>query len=216
MDLTTSKNLGGVGAILMVVAGPLLIFAAPYAGLLALIGFILALIALKGLGDYYNESAIFNNALYGFIVGIVGGVVSVAVVFFTVLTSLTDFLYTLYPDWNGDWTALSGLTPDPSNLSLDNLMPLLGGLFAALIILFVFVILTAWLYRKSLNSVSVKSGVGMFGTAGLLLLIGAVLTIIIVGFLLIWIALILLAVAFFSIRTTAGPTPEAPAPPPPS
>jgi uncharacterized membrane protein len=209
MDLTTSKNLGGVGAILMIVA-PLIMFAAPIAGLLGLIGFILVLIALKGFGDYYNEIGIFNNALYGFIVGIVGGVVSVAVVFFTVLTSLTDFLDTLYPDWNGDWTALSGLTPDPSNLSLDNLMTLLGGLFAALIIL------TAWLYRKSLNSLSVKSGVGMFGTAGLLLLIGAVLTIIIVGFVLIWIALILLAVAFFSIRTTAEPPPEAPAPPPAS
>ncbi len=215
MDLTTSKNLGGVGAILMVVA-PLIMFAAPVAGLLGLIGFILVLIALKGFGDYYNEGGIFNNALYGFIVGIVGGVVSAAVVFFTVLTSLTDFLYTIYPDWNGDWTALSGLTPDPSNLSLDNLMPLVGGLFAALIILFVFVILTAWLYRKSLNSLSVKSGVGMFGTAGLLLLIGAVLTIIIVGFVLVWIALILLAVAFFSIRTAAGPPSEAPAPPPPS
>jgi len=215
MDLTTSKNLGGVGAILMFIV-PLISFASLYAGLLGLIGFILLLIALKGLGDYYNEDGIFNNALYGFIAAIVGGVVSVAVVIFTVLTSLTDFLYTLFPDWNGDWTALSGLTPNPSNLSLDNILPFIGGIFAALIILFVFAIITAWLYRRSLNSLSAKSGVGMFGTAGLLILIGAVLTIILVGFLLIWIAFILLAVAFFSIKTTAGTAPQAPTPPTPS
>jgi len=41
----------------------------------------------------------------------------------------------------------------------------------------------------------------MFGTAGLMILIGAVLTIVLVGFILLWVAMILLAVAFFSIKT---------------
>jgi len=209
MDLATSKNLGGVGAILMFIA-PLITFAAPYAGLLGLIGFILVLIALKGLGDYYNESGIFNNALYGFIVGIIGGVVSVGVFIGTALAVIADIGIS---DWTNpnEWTAAF-----TAEAALDSILTLLGGIVIAFVILFIFIILTAWFYRKSLNLLSVKSGVGMFSTTGLILLIGALLTIIIIGLLLIWIAVILLAVAFFSIKTTAGPAPEAPPPPPPS
>jgi uncharacterized membrane protein len=82
---------------------------------------------------------------------------------------------------------------------------------AAVIVLFVFLIITAIFLRKSLNLLSAKSGVGLFGTTGLLLLIGAVLTIIAIGLILIWIAFILLAIAFFYIK--AAP---AQATPPPS
>ncbi|MDH5448505.1 MAG: DUF996 domain-containing protein [Candidatus Bathyarchaeota archaeon] len=209
MDLATSKNLGGVGAILMFIA-PLLMFAASYAGLLGLIGFILVLIALKGFADHYKDAGIFNNALYGFITTIVGGVVAVGVFVITALTVVADLGI---DDWTSatEWTDLI-----TAEAALDSLLTLIGGIVAALIILFVFAILTAWLYRKSLGSLASKSGVGLFGTAGLLLLVGAVLTIIIIGLLLIWIAVILLAVAFFSIKTTAGPAPETPPPPPPS
>ena len=49
--------------------------------------------------------------------------------------------------------------------------------------------------------VSEKTGVRLFGTTGLLILIGAVLTIIGIGFILLRIALILLTIAFFSIKT---------------
>ena len=208
MDLTTNKNLGGVGAILMFIS-PLLTFAAPYTGLLGLIGFILVLIALKGVGDYYNENGIFNNALYGFIVGIIGGVVSIAVFIGTALAIIADIGIS---DWMNpnEWTAAF-----TTEAVLDSLLTLLGAIVIAFVILFITIILTAWFYRKSLNLLSTKSGVGMFGTAGLILLIGAILTIVVIGLLLIWIALILLAVAFFSIKTTAGPSPEAAPPPPP-
>jgi len=208
MDLTTNKNLGGVGAILMFIS-PLLTFAAPYTGLLGLIGFILVLIALKGVGDYYNENGIFNNALYGFIVGIIGGVVSIAVFIGTALAIIADIGIS---DWMNpnEWTAAF-----TTEAVLDSLLTLLGAIVIAFVILFITIILTAWFYRKSLNLLSTKSGVGMFGTTGLILLIGAILTIVVIGLLLIWIALILLAVAFFSIKTTAGPSPEAAPPPPP-
>jgi len=46
-----------------------------------------------------------------------------------------------------------------------------------------------------------RAHVGMFGTAGLMILIGAVQTIVLFGFILLWVAMILLVVAFFSIRT---------------
>ena len=198
MTIETSKILGGVGALLMFVG---IIPVISSYGVIELIGLILVMVALYNLASYYTERGIFNNALYGLIAGIVGGVIAVGVVILSVLTSLSDFLYTVYPNWNGDWSALSGLTPDTSNLSLDAIVPFLTGLFAALLILWIFAIIGFYFVRRSLTSLSAKSGVGLFSTAGLLMLIGAVLIIAVgIGLLLIWISMLLLAIAFFSIR----------------
>jgi uncharacterized membrane protein len=198
MSIGTSKILGGVGALLMFIG---IIPYINYFGVVEFIGLILVMVALYNLGSHYGEGGIFNNALYGLIVGIVGGVISIATVIITVLTSLTDFLHALFPDWNGDWTALSGLTPNPSNLTLGNITPFLAGIFAVLIILWVSSIIAAFFIRRSLGMLSAKSGVGLFSTAGLLLLIGAVLIVLFgIGLILIWISALLLAIAFFQIR----------------
>jgi uncharacterized membrane protein len=172
------------------------------------------MVALYNLASYYTERGIFNNALYGLIAGIVGGVIAVGTVILVVLNSLTDFLYTIYPNWNGDWSALSGLTPDTSNLSLSAIVPFITGIIVALIILWVFAIISFYFVRRSLISLSAKSGVGLFSTAGLLMLIGAVLIIALgIGLLLIWISLLLLAIAFFQIRPQqAQPATSAAAP----
>ena len=198
MAIETSKTLGGIGAILMFIG--VIPIVSTY-GVIELIGLILVMVALYNLGSYYAERGIFNNALYGLIAGIVGGVIAVGAVIVTVLSSLTDFLYEIFPSWNGDWAAISGLTPDPTNLTLDAIVPFLTGLFVALLVLWVFGIISFYFVRRSLISLSAKSGVGLFSTAGLLMLIGAVLIIAIgIGLLLIWIAILLLAIAFFQIR----------------
>jgi len=198
MSIETSKILGGVGALLMFIG---ILPYISFFGVIEIIGLILVMVALYNLGNYYREGKIFNNTLYGIIMGIVGGVISVAVIVITVLTSLTDFLYEIFPDWNGDWTALSGLTPDPSNISIDSIAPFLIGLFAVLIILWVFSIIAAFFVRRSFGTLSEKSGVGLFSTAGLLLLIGAVLIILFgIGLILIWISALLLAIAFFQLK----------------
>lgn len=198
MDIATSKNLGGVGALLMFIG------VIPYIntfGFIEIIGLILVMIALHSLASHYMERGIFNNALYALITGLVGGVISIASVIATVLPTLTEFLYAIFPDWNGDWTALSGLTPYTSNLSIETIMPFLLGIFVVFIILWVVSIFVAFFVRRSLRTLSAKSGVGLFGTAGLLMLIGAFLAIIFIGAFLVWISLLLIAVAFFSLRT---------------
>jgi uncharacterized membrane protein len=198
VSIETSKTLGGVGAILMFIG---IIPVISTYGVIELIGLILVMVALYNLASYYTERGIFNNALYGLIAGIVGGVVAVGTIFITVLTSLTTFIETIYPDWNGDWSALSGLTPDPSNITFEAIGPILTGIFATLIILWVFAIIATFFVRRSLISLSAKSGVGLFSTAGLLMLIGAVLIIAIgIGLLLIWIGALILAIAFFSLK----------------
>ena len=198
MTLESNKTLGGVGALLMVISPFSGFVAGVFSSVLGLVGLILVLIAMKGLANHYNEGGIFNNALYGVILTIVGGVVFGA----TIVVGAVGLL----ADLNLDWTTLSTDPAAISNMNWEELINfetlwshiaiILGGL----IILFIFVVIAAIFYRKSLTTLSEKTGVGLFGTTGLLLLIGAVLTIIGIGFLLIWVALILLTVAFFSIR----------------
>jgi uncharacterized membrane protein len=88
-------------------------------------------------------------------------------------------LSSLVIDWVNptEWTTL---IQDFTNLSV--LWTLIGSIIAALIVAFIFAIITAIFYRKLFNLLAAKSGVNMFATAGLLLLIGAVSTIIVVGF----------------------------------
>jgi uncharacterized membrane protein len=207
MTLESSKTLGGVGALLFVI-GFLGFFGTGYAGILSLIGIILTLIALKGIADHYNELGIFNNALYGTILIIIGIVAFIAVFVVAIINTIINS--------GVDWTNTVAL--QQYFMDLNNIMALLAPIVGALAVLFIFMILSAVFFRKSLTTLATKSGEKMFETAGLLWLIGAVLTIILLGFILIWIAWILIAVGFFSIRTTAAQPPAAqpqPSPPPP-
>lgn len=217
MNFYTSKNLSGVGALLVFVS----VFAVPFTpsfggAFIALIGFILMLVGVKGLADYYREAGIFNNMLYGTIAGIVGVVVAVAVAVLVVLASLSSFLYKIFPGWNGDWASLSGMMPNTSNLNFSDFIPFIAAGLAVFVILFVLAIIVALLYRRSLSLLRDKSGVGLFGSTGTVLLVGAVLTIILIGFLLVWVAILLAAIAFFELRpqpVQSMPTGQATMPP---
>lgn len=218
MTLESSKSLGGVGAILLLV-GTLPFISSYSFGLLALVGVILILVGLNGLANIYKERGIFNNSLYGLIAGIVGLVIAVVVVFVSVLSSLADFLQKIYPSWNGDWStisSLSGMTPNVTNIAFSDIVPLLEGLLVVFLVLWVFVIVWAFFARRSLKMLAVKSSVGLFSTASLLLLIGAVLTIVLIGFLLMWVAVLLMAIAFFQIKPQAEQPLSTVAPSPPS
>lgn len=211
MTLESSKNLGGIGAILIVIG--MLGFAVPYAGILLLIGLILLLIGLKGLADYFKEGGIFNNALYAIVLAIVGVVVAIATVVVSAFAALASIGIDLanVTDWTTFGTELTNRFTNFADFSA--IWTLIGALVAALIIIFVFAIVAVFFFRRSLNQLSSKTGVGMFGTAGLLMLIGAVLTIVVIGVLLIWIAWILVAVAFFQIRAQPATAPPPPTPP---
>jgi uncharacterized membrane protein len=210
LNFETSKNLGGVGAILLFIGFIIPVATGSFGLLLSLVGLILVLVGLKGLADYYNDAGIFNNFLYGTITGVAGVVVAVLAVIFAVFTMLSDFIYGIFPTWNGDWTTLPSLTPDISMVVPSDIVPFLTAMLIVLVILFFTAIIVAIFMRKSLNVLSSKTGVGLFGTTGLLLLIGAVLTIVVVGLLLIWIAMLILAIAFFSMRPQPAMSAEAP------
>lgn len=191
MNLESKKALGFVGAILMVisfasVAGRL------YEGLPLLAGIILVLIALKGFADHYNEKGIFNNALYGTITVIVG-IVAAVLIFIILILPIAPQLKEL------DWTNTAAV----QGFVRENLWSFLGPILGAYLTLVISLIISALFFRKSLDALSTKSGEKVFETAGLIWLMGAVLSIILIGFIIIWIAWILMAVGFFSTKTRA-------------
>jgi uncharacterized membrane protein len=82
-------------------------------------------------------------------------------------------------------------------------------------VFFIAMIVSAILMRKSLDSLSKHSGEKIFGTAGMVWLIGAILTVILIGIIVIWISWILVAVGFFSIKPAQAQPPPAIIQPPP-
>jgi uncharacterized membrane protein len=190
-QLSQAKTLGGVGSILI-----LLTFAPGVGWILAIAGAIMVLIAMKYLSEIVQDNSIFNNMLLAIILGIVGLVVGIAVILGTVLA--TFGLGNLSSWFHSIPTGVPGTYSMPAVPS-GGFVSLIVGALAGLAIIWALLLVSAILVRKSYASISQKLGVGMFSTAGLVYLIGAALTIVVVGVVILLVALILNVVAFFSI-----------------
>jgi uncharacterized membrane protein len=205
MTLESSKTLGGIGAILLFVGGVAFLIQPLITLALGFVGALLLLFGLKGLADYYKEKGIFINGLYGFVTLIVGAVVSLAgfVYLFFYTSYVTDLVAVLYPGFTGDWSTLPNLTVNPNPIAAD-IVPFIGPILAILVVIWIFVFVVAFFTWRSLKGVASKSNVGLFSTAGLLLLVGAIIPVL--GLILMGIAVLLMAIAFFQIK----PQPEQP------
>jgi len=133
----------------------------------------------------------------------------VAIGIVIVLSSIQDFLLKVFPSWNGDWStlpSLSGMTPNTGNIGVGDVIPFIVAAIVVIAILWVFAIIATFFLRRSLNKLSAKSNYGLFGTVGLLLLIGAFLVIVVgLGLILMWIAVLILAIAFFNLKPIQQP-----------
>ena len=179
--LSQAKTLGGIGSLLMILT------VVPAAGaILGIVGFILVLFAVKNISDAVGDSSIFTNMIIAVVLGI-GGVVVGAVVLFASFLSVVG----LGAFAQGPFV--------PEAIATGGIVELIVGLILGLAVIWILLIVSAFFLRKSYNSIGAKLSVGMFGTAALLYLIGAILTIILVGFVLIFIAGILQIIAFFSV-----------------
>ena len=210
MTLESSKTLGGIGAILM------------FIGIFPFINYyrylrncrrILVLFALHGLADLLQRKRHIQPRNLWCLSSISWRYNSWSSCSCTVLTSLTDLLKQIYPGWNGDWSTLQGMTPNTTNLNLSTLVPLIAGILAFLVMVWVFAIIASFFIWRSLKQVSNKSDVGLFGTAGLILLIGAIIPVF--GLILMWISALLLAIAFFTLKPSEQSMATAYSSPPP-
>ncbi len=135
-----------------------------------IVGYILILIAAKFISDELADKSIFNDMIYAVVAGIVGAVAAAFII-------------------------LSGLIFGILTLGASAVVGVVVGLAVA----WIFLIISAIFIQKAYGKISSRLGVGYFGTAGKLYFFGAVLVIILVGFILLFIAEIFQIIAFFSI-----------------
>lgn len=202
-SLGQAKILGGIGSILTL----LTVLPVPYAGgVLSLVGWILILVAVKQISDALGDSKIFNDMLIAAVLLIIGIIVAVVVV----VAAVFQFI--------GLGTTITPGSPPPADF-----IALLGSILIGLVVAWVFFLVSSIFIRRSYSAISLKTHVGMFNTTGLLFLIGAATTIVLVGIFIIFIAEILQAIAFFSLPEQLQPpayqpgyyTPPTPPPPAP-
>lgn len=178
------KTLAGEGSILLILS------LVPYVGwVLGIIGVILLLKGIKGLSDYYQDDEIYKNSLTGvkfYVIALVA--VAVAISSLIIGASITNF---------------AGFRGFGSFGGFGNVSFAIGitTFIVGLILAFVFYILAASYLRKSLDILAKNSGEHSFATAATLLWVGAILTIVLVGLLLIFIAWIFAVIGFFSMRS---------------
>jgi uncharacterized membrane protein len=172
-----NKNLAIEGSILLWLS------VVPYVGwVLGIIGVVLLLRSMKEFSNYYQDESIYKNTLTGikyYIVAIIAAAVAIA-----------SFAI-------GVWTA-TGFTAH-FELTAAFGVGIIAGI-AGLVIAFVFFVLASLNLRKTFNTLAQKSGEHSFETAGTLLMIGSILTIIGVGLLLIVIAWIFATIGFFTMK----------------
>jgi uncharacterized membrane protein len=168
--------------------------------LLGLIGFILVLLAIKYISDSLADRSIFNNMIISVIAAITGVIIGGLFIVATVY-SVMGF------HWSG-----SSLVPNvsPSQIPTGDIIGMIVAIVGGLAVVWACFIVSAIFLRRSYRTLSTKLNVSMFGTAAMLYLVGAVTTIIIIGFVILIIAEILQIVAFFSMSELPPPPPSPP------
>jgi uncharacterized membrane protein len=204
MKFEISKILGGIGALIIffsifTIFGITIVEAVAF----VFIGIILVLISLYGLAKFYKDKQIFKNALFGVLSAIIGTIVSVIVAVGIIFPIIVNSIQQAHQDANGNSTdVISGFF---NNFTAASWLRMGFGVWLAYFVLCAFIIIAMFFLYKALKKLSLHSHKDLFAKTGLMLLIGAVASIVIVGLLILWIATLLLALAFFTLRKTAPP-----------
>ncbi len=201
-SLVQAKSLGGIGSLLLVLS------VIPSAGpILGIIGFILVLIAVKNISEAVGNKAIYDNALISIILGIVGLVVGLVVGvagFLSFFGAPRFFQGPFEPPFERGF--------QPGDFMGPGFISFILAIIAGLLVIWATTIASAVYLRRSFTSIASALNIKQFSTAATLYLIGAVLVVVLVGFIIIFIAAIIQTLAFFSIPEQ----PTKPPPPPPS
>ncbi len=152
--------------------------------ILFLIGIVLVILAVSKISKEANDKKIFSNYLINIIPNVVIVVVVVVIAAMTILNQLPD---------------LENIGEMEQEEILDVIAPLIAPLLIIFIISYVGSVIAAYFLKKSYEGIKERTGVDMFGTVGWMYLIGALLTIILVGVLILFIARIMEIVAYFSL-----------------
>jgi uncharacterized membrane protein/ribosomal protein L40E len=136
----------------------------------SIVGYILTLIAVKFVSDEVQDGTIFNDMIYAVVAGIVGVGVGAFILFFGAISSV----FTLG-------------------------VGALVGVAAFLVIAWIALLVSSLFIRRAFGKIADRLNVGTFRTAGTLYFVGAILTIVLVGVIILFVAYIVQIIAFFSI-----------------
>ncbi|MCW4001300.1 MAG: DUF996 domain-containing protein [Candidatus Bathyarchaeota archaeon] len=195
-EFENSKTMAAVATVL------LLLSIVPYVGwVIGIVGIILLMKSMKEFSSYYRDPSIYQNAWTGikyYIVALVAIAVA-GVAAFMAIAAATAFTFEGFVALTAGFSAAA----------------IIG--VASLIVAFVFYVLAATHLKNTLNTLAEKTGETSLATAGTLLWIGAILTIVGVGLILIFVSWIFATVGFFSMKNQQVPpysqTPYAYTPP---
>jgi uncharacterized membrane protein len=176
-DFGNAKVLGGVGAIIMLIGG----FIFP---LLGIVGLIMVLLAVKAISEAAKDNTIYKN----FVMFIVMQIIAIVALFAMIFIAFGGFAFYAATAEITDYTAFTA-----------GLGASLAICVVAFIVAYILYILAALYLKKSFEGITNYTKVDLFKTTGLVYFIGAILMIIGIGFFLIFIAEILMIVAFFSL-----------------
>lgn len=202
--LSQAKIFGGIGSILM------LLILAPHVGVvLFIVGVALVLVALKYISEEINEPAVFRNALYGFILLILAPVIVtiVGLIILGTVLSISSIISGSSIVSPGGITISTEVIPGGATATIIShhgspfsvFLAMAGVILVVVLIAWIILIVSSIFIRRSLSITGDRLRIGLFGVAGLLYLIGSVLSIILVGLVIIGVAIILQIIAFFSI-----------------
>ncbi len=194
VNISTQKMLGGIGSILI-----LLGWMAGVGILFGVVGAVLWLISMYQLSNILGKLTIFQKVLIGFILNVAGVVIAFAPFALTMVIAfpfglLAKILFLLF---NLTDETLD-VTLDTSKLGFGALIVITAALIAIMVAYAIFVF-GFYLQKQAYEILAQATAQSLFKTAGLLVFIGAITTILLgLGLLLIIVGYIVLAVAFFT------------------
>lgn len=184
-ELSNAKVFGGIGAILMLVGT----FIPNVGAIVSIVGLVLVFIAVKTISELTNDKEIFSNYLMNFIFSII----SIVALFVIMLIAfgaaggfswITEIQSADITDFESFWAYFGTI---------------IGACILALIVAWILSIIAAIYLRRSYNSIAEHTKVDLFKTTGTVYFIGAITTIILIGFLILFIARIIEIIAYFKL-----------------
>lgn len=189
-EVSKIRLLGGIGSILII-----LLFVPAVGFVLSLAGFVLVALSVYYLAQEMRAKAVFDNYLISIIILIGGVALSVLYLMFALLSpGVSSAISTITNATNTNSSTVASSIPFSV---IENVLVPLFIFFIGLVISFV---ISAIFLRRSFRLIAEKSGIKLFNTAAFLFLIGAALMILFgLGAIVIFVAMILQAIAFFSL-----------------
>ena len=184
-ELSNAKTIGKVGSLLALLGG----FVPLIGPIIGIVGFVLVLIAVKSISELLKDKDIFRNYIVDFILSIISIVMILVIMLmgffnvggFTWITSLQDINI---QDLSTFWDYFGGI---------------ISYAIMALIVGWILWVIGAIYLRRSYNSIAKYTNVSLFRTTGTVYLIGAITTIILIGFVILFVGRIIEVISYFSL-----------------